>query len=99
MDDTQIKNALDFYCFANNLKYENSFDANETVANHIYGSLILAIAMNSEFSITQDIGKVIRTISLYYTEKINPKTFFTKMMNLQKGATYYNELYEKKQNA
>lgn len=98
MEKTKIKNALDFYCFANNLKYASSFDANETMANHIYGSLILAIAMNSEFSITTDIGKVIRTIVLSYIEKIDPKKFFNIIMNLEKGPTYYNELYEKKQN-
>lgn len=98
MEHIKIKNALNFYSFANNLKEENTFDKNETIANHIYGSLILAIAINSEFSVTKELGKVIRMIALSDVEKLDTKKFFDMVMNLEEGPKYYSEVYEKKQN-
>lgn len=58
----KIENAIDFYMLANNLKY--IVDINESIADRIYGAIILATAINSEYNITDDLSKVIRTILL-----------------------------------
>ena len=61
-NNNSIKNAIEFYMMANNLKYIT--DAEESIADHIYGSMILATAINSEYNLTNDLPKVLRTILL-----------------------------------
>lgn len=56
-----IKKAIDFYMIANNLKYITD-ENNESVADHIYGAIILATSLNSEYDLTNDLEKVIRSI-------------------------------------
>lgn len=58
----KIETAIDFYMIANNLKYIT--DVNESIADHIYGAMVLATAINSEYNLTDDLSKVIRTILL-----------------------------------
>jgi hypothetical protein len=59
--NNSINSALDFYMIANNLK--NITDKNnESIADHIYGAIILATALNSEYNLTNDLAKVIRVI-------------------------------------
>lgn len=65
MDDNEnkkIEKAINFYMLANDLKY--IVDINESMADHIYGAMILATAINSEYSLIDDLPKVIRTILL-----------------------------------
>ena len=58
----KIENAINFYMLANNLKYIT--DINESIADRIYGAMILATAINSEYNLTDELSKVIRTILL-----------------------------------
>ena len=78
-DNNSIKKTIEFYMTANNLKY--IIDENESVADHIYGALILATAINSEYNVTDDLSKVIRSILLskmYDYDKDKIQKYFTK---------------------
>lgn len=103
MKQTKIKSALDFYILANQLKYIEHYtpqligeplQSKETYASHIYGSLILAIALNSEFQITTNIGKVIRMITLTYFETLDNDPLHQSLRNLAKGQKFYEDMQE-----
>lgn len=104
MEQTKIKNAIDFYCLANQLKYKELYTPPSltgktqkkegTYSNHIYGSLILAIAFNSEFKITENIGKVIRMIALTYLKSLDEKKFTFALRNLSNGSQFFREMEE-----
>ncbi len=75
MED-RIKNAMRFYVLATKLKYkirsgwdENHWNVNkervESVAEHIYGTCILALSIDSEFETNLDIAKVIKMLVLH----------------------------------
>ena len=63
VENERIKNAIDFYMLANELKYVTE-DNNESLADSVYGSMILATAINSEYNLTDDLSKVIKIILL-----------------------------------
>ena len=75
-EDASYKSALDFYLLANKLKYQirsgwdnkqwniNS-DRLESVAEHVYGTCILAISMNSEFNFGIDINRVLKMLTVH----------------------------------
>ena len=65
MENNKAKKVLDAYMSANNMKDIIIYkDSKESVATNKYGAIILAIAVNSEFNLTDDIAKAIRLISL-----------------------------------
>ena len=65
MESNRAKKVLDAYMSANNMKDIIIYkDSKESVAANKYGAIILAMAINSEFNLTDDIAKVIRLISL-----------------------------------
>lgn len=72
-------NVIDFYVLANKLKYkirsgwkeiEIESDRLESVAEHIYGCLILAIGINSEYNLNLDMYKVFKMLTLHELEEI-----------------------------
>ena len=68
------KNVIEFYMLANNLKYVTK-DNKQSLADQIYGAMILAVAMNSEYHKTENIGKTIKailfgTLNFYYPNEI-----------------------------
>ncbi len=76
MNDEVCKRAIDFYLLATQLKYRirSGWDSNhwavsseriESVAEHIYGTCILAIAMDSEYDFGIDINKVIKMLVIH----------------------------------
>ena len=78
------KEIVDFYVFSCNLKYkirtgwkeiEISKDRLESVAEHIFGCLSLAIAIDSEYDLNIDMLKVLKMITLHETEEILMKDF------------------------
>lgn len=81
MKEEKILNILKFYYETNKLKevertgwkiWNASKDARiESIAEHIYGTQQLAIAIFSEFELNIDIYKVITMLSLHETEEIN----------------------------
>lgn len=76
MEINKIKSAMRFYLLATKLKYKirSGWDSNhwnissdrvESIAEHIYGTCILAIAIDSEFECDIDINKVIKMLVLH----------------------------------
>ena len=76
MKETKLKNAMRFYLLATKLKYkirsgwdENHWDVSkerlESVAEHVYGTCILAISLDSEFECHIDVNKVIKMLVIH----------------------------------
>ncbi len=72
-------NIIDFYMFTNILKnklrtgwveIEISKERKESIAEHIYGTLMLAIAIDSEYKLDIDMLKVLKMLSLHELEEI-----------------------------
>lgn len=78
-DNKKIKNVLQYYVFCNKLKnlirkgwknWNVASERLESVAEHIYGVQMLAIAMKSEFDYDIDIDKVLKMLAVHETEEI-----------------------------
>lgn len=74
-----MNNVLKYYLYANRLKEKVrtgwieigiNKERLESVAEHIYGCLMLAIALDSEYSLDLDMNKVLKMIMLHETEEI-----------------------------
>lgn len=77
--EKQIKNALSFYYMATQLKYlirsgwirwNISKDRLESVAEHIYGTCILAISIESEIKYDINLDRVLKMLVLHELEEI-----------------------------
>lgn len=75
----KINNIINFYMFANKLKYKIRTgwleigiqkERLESVAEHIYGTLILAIGLDSEYELKIDMYKVLKMLTLHELEEI-----------------------------
>jgi putative hydrolase of HD superfamily len=74
MSSQQVQSVLDFYILANKLKetirtgwklWEISAPRLESVAEHVYGTQMLAIAIISEYKIDVDLRKVILMLAIH----------------------------------
>ena len=74
--EEQIKNAIKFYLLATKLKYKirrgwdkNHWNINsdriESIAEHVYGTCILAISLNSQFCLNLDMEKVLTMLTIH----------------------------------
>ena len=74
--EDKIKEAMRFYLLATKLKYKirSGWDQNhwniksdriESVAEHVYGTSILAISLNSQFDLGVDMEKVLKMIAIH----------------------------------
>lgn len=72
-------NIISFYIFANKLKHKIRTgwievgiekERLESVAEHIFGCLTLAIALDSEYDLNLDMYKVLKMLTLHETEEI-----------------------------
>ena len=81
------KNIINFYLAANKLKeiirtgwleLEISSDRLESVAEHVYGTIVLAITLNGEYKLNLDMYKVIKMITVKELEKVSLKEFTTR---------------------
>ena len=79
MENNKIQNLLKFYLLATELKdkirsgwkiWNIDRERVESVAEHIYGTCILAIAIDSEFKLDIDLYKVIMMLVLHEIEEI-----------------------------
>lgn len=95
MEKQKIKNLLQFYLLATELKdkirsgwekWNINRERVESVAEHIYGTCILAIAIESEFELNIDIYKVVMMLVLHEIEevKIGDLTPFDKITQEEK---------------
>ena len=75
MED-HIKNAMRFYLLATKLKYKirsgwdkDHWNVNseriESIAEHVYGTCILAISLDSEFQLNMDMEKVLKMLTIH----------------------------------
>ena len=92
-------NLIKFYLLSNKLKYkirtgwqELGISSNrlESVAEHIYGCLMLAIALDSEYKLELDMYKVLKMLSLHELEETIMKDYtvrdnISKEEKLKKG--------------
>ena len=78
------KNILDFYMIANKLKdivrtgwIELGVERErvESVAEHVYGTLVLALALDSEYKLDLDLLKVFKMLIIKELEKVNLNNF------------------------
>ena len=89
----EIKKTLEFYVLANKLKTTFTDEDNiYSVADNIFGSMMLAIAMDSEFKETDNIGRLLRMMVLSEFSKLNPD--YSIEDNLKKGKQYKEEINE-----
>lgn len=89
----EIKKTLTFYTLANKLKTTIVDEINNySVADNIFGSMILAIAMDSEFKETDNLGKLLRMMLLDNFSKLNPNYPIQDI--LKKGKQYKEEIDE-----
>lgn len=76
MEEKKLKNVLGFYLLASKLKYKirSGWDLNhwninsdrlESIAEHVYGTCILAISIDSEFESDIDLNKVLKMLVLH----------------------------------
>lgn len=95
MEEKKIKNLLKFYLLATELKnkirsgwkvWNIERDRVESVAEHIYGTCILAIAIDSEFDLDINLNKAIMMLVLHEIEeiKIGDLTPFDKISKEEK---------------
>ena len=76
MDDIKYEKAIRFYLLATKLKYKIrsgwdkihwnvSSDRIESIAEHVYGTCILAISLDSEFKSNIDLNKVLKMLTIH----------------------------------
>ena len=110
--EENLENTLRFYVLATQLKYKIrsgwddthwniSGERRESIAEHIYGTCILAIALDSEFKTDLDLEKVIMMLVLHELGEvlIGDITPFDNIpreqkIDLQKNEVYYDLLKE-----
>lgn len=86
-EKNKLKNAIEFYMLANNLKYATK-DNKQSLADQIYGTMILAVAMNSEYHKTENIGETIKTILFGTLNFYYPNETKECIDKMSKGTTF-----------
>lgn len=92
--DEENKRKLEFYLKGNALKNSAIDNNGRSIAEHLYGSMILARAIQSEFEPSEDISKVLRMIALEGIELTNDNFKCSEYLVI--GRKYDKELDEKK---
>ena len=92
--DEENKRKLEFYLKGNALKNSVIDNNGRSIAEHLYGSMILARTIQSEFEPSEDISKVLRMIALEGITLTNDD--FKCSEYLANGSKYDKELDEKR---
>ena len=88
----EIRKSLDFYVKSNELKNKIIDESNNySVADHLFGSMILATAIDSEFKETNNLSKIYRMLFLAEFSNLYPNYDFE---NLKLGKQYVREIVE-----
>ena len=88
----EIRKTLEFYVRSNELKNKIIDKPNNySIADHLFGSMILATAIDSEFKETNNLSKVYRMLFLSEFSNLYPNYDFD---NLKLGKQYSNEAAE-----
>ncbi len=87
----ESKKVIDFYVLANKLKTTIIDEVyNYSLADNIFGSMILAIAMNSEVKENVNIGNLLKVMLLDEFSKLNPE--YNIEDTLKKGKEYKEQI-------
>ena len=96
MNKFEVIDILNFYRLTNKLKTTLiDEDNNYSIADHIFGSMLLAVAMDSEFNETNNLEKVLRMLFLNDFIKLNPD--YDLQFRLKKGEQFISDLKELKE--
>ena len=88
----RINKALKFYVHSNELKNKIIDEVNNySMADHLFGSMILATAINSEFKETDNISKIYRM--MFLTDFISLHPYYN-LQELKLGKEFTNEIIE-----
>lgn len=88
----ELRRSLDFYVKSNELKNKIIDEPNNySVADHLFGSMILATAIDSEFKETNNLSKIYRMLFLTDFSNLYPDYNFE---NLKLGKQYISEILE-----
>jgi putative hydrolase of HD superfamily len=88
----EIRKILDFYVRSNELKNKIIDEPNNySAADHLFGSMILATAIDSEFKETKDLPKIYRMLFLAEFNNLHPNY---DLENLKLGKQYASEILE-----
>ena len=88
----EIRKTLDFYVRSNELKKKIIDEPNNySVADHLFGSMILATAIDSEFKETNNLSKIYRMLFLTEFSNLYHNYDFG---NLKSGKQYAHEILE-----
>lgn len=88
----EIRKVLNFYMYSNELKNKIIDKQNNySVADYIFGSMILATAIDSEFKETNNLSKIYRMLLLSEFSIMYPNYNFE---NLKLGKKYAKEILE-----
>ena len=90
----ELKKIVNFYVLANKLKTTViDEDNNYSISDHIFGSITIAIAMNSEFRETDEISKIIRMMILDEFTRLYPDyNLKSNLKNVEKFEREIDEL-------
>lgn len=88
-EEKRIIKVLDFFIRSQELE-KGIMDRNYSISDHIFGSMILATCINSEFNDTDDLSKIIR--SIYFTEFNSIYPDYN--LSTELDPKYYSELKE-----
>ena len=91
----KIENAINFYMLANRLKYATT-DKKQSLADQVYGSMVLATAINSEYNIVDEHKLVTALIMILFGTMA--EVFYDEMRDclngLTRGRTFTVETFE-----
>lgn len=88
-----LKKIVNFYVLANKLKTTIiDEDNNYSISDHLFGSITIAISLNSEFEYSDKISKIIRMMILDEFTRLNPE--YNIMTNLKNGEKFQTEIDE-----
>jgi len=86
-DKKKLENAIKFYMLANNLKYITE-DGYQSIADQVYGAMILATAINSEYVKVDNLGVSIRMILLAKINELYPD-YLRNILNVMGNGDLY----------
>lgn len=89
--NNKIKNAIDFYMLINNLKSVTK-DNNQSIADEIYGSMVLATAINSEYKKVDNLGLTIRIILLGIAQEYYEDILLDTLAKMKNGDIYIKNI-------
>lgn len=95
IETKHLNNAIKFYMLANNLKYiPTNYSGEQSIADYVYGAMILATAINSEYKKIDNLGTTLRIILFSAINSFYHKELVSCFHDMNKGEKYSREILE-----